>query len=410
MDEYAPNEKLKVDRAELNSELLKATRLGDERRINELLCNGADIEARVSKDLPSDPEATPLYLAVYYDYSTIVQLLLNRKACVNVHGPDGLTPLHAVVLKGTGDIATAQLLLDYGADINALDASNQTSLMLAVEQNDDVMVDFLLKKGASLDVCDNNHETALYRAVDRGSILCVEHILTESSKTINMPNLKNTTPLDNVASIIAHMQSNKQHYDEITTDKALWYILLRLLEHNAAISPKSKQVLKKLLSSQLFNKIHRASIMGDLGCIQDLLSRLILPESINSQDCYLRTALHWAVIRNQGRIGHMLLAYRAETDAQDFEGNTALHFAARNGYDKATQALLESRANMYIRNLKGRTALWLAHNRKQQSSEVLLEDRMVHGLQHRFSLSNNYFKLDESVTRIIARYIALGGT
>lgn len=58
-----------------------------------------------------------------------------------------------------GHIQIMRVLLDHGADVNALDESGRTALMIAAGSSDPEMVRLLLSKGAKVNIKDNNGYT-----------------------------------------------------------------------------------------------------------------------------------------------------------------------------------------------------------------------------------------------------------
>jgi ankyrin repeat protein len=97
-----------------------------------LLARGADVNTRC-KDL-----GTPLHHAAYFGNVEIVRLLLDHGAQVNAVDDFGKSPLHAVshgeYESQEDGIRVAWLLLDHGADVNAKARSGETPLFLAVHR------------------------------------------------------------------------------------------------------------------------------------------------------------------------------------------------------------------------------------------------------------------------------------
>ncbi|BGP01436.1 Target of rapamycin complex 2 subunit avo2 [Rhodotorula toruloides] len=91
-----------------------------------LLEEGVD-DDEVSRDVLGE---TVLHIAAANGFVDILELYLSRFAFVlDWVNSRGMTPLHAAALKG--QVETAQMLLDYGADINAPDLNGNTPLHYA---------------------------------------------------------------------------------------------------------------------------------------------------------------------------------------------------------------------------------------------------------------------------------------
>jgi hypothetical protein len=88
-------------------------------------------------DAVFDDGNTPLTLAVKQG-KHYVELLIKHGANVNLPVTDGITPLMAAALEG--DVETARVLLDAGADINAVDSSGRAARVHATNPQ---MKDFL---------------------------------------------------------------------------------------------------------------------------------------------------------------------------------------------------------------------------------------------------------------------------
>ena len=76
------------------------------------------------------------------------------------------TALHWVVIRKSE--AAARFLLERGADVNAVDASQGTPLLYAVQNKDDGIVDLLLRAGANVNLENRIGETPLLFAIEQG--------------------------------------------------------------------------------------------------------------------------------------------------------------------------------------------------------------------------------------------------
>ena len=76
-----------------------------------------------------------------------------------------------------GDIASLELLLDRGADVNATDGSARTPLLEAVFGGHLDVVDLLLRRGADVNAQDYDGWTALMEASSKGRTQTVRLLL-----------------------------------------------------------------------------------------------------------------------------------------------------------------------------------------------------------------------------------------
>ncbi|MBN3313755.1 BCL3 protein, partial [Atractosteus spatula] len=180
-------------------------------------------------DIFNNLRQTPLHLAVITHQPELVGLLLRGGAdpCVldrhgqtsahlccehgqtdclrrvltdSPHTPDlearnyeGLTPLHLAVQSGSCELV--KLLLDSGADIDAVDIkSGRSPLIHAVENNNMEMVNFLIKCGASVNAQSYSGNSALHSACGRGLVEAVRLLLRNGADS-SLKNYHNDTAL-----------------------------------------------------------------------------------------------------------------------------------------------------------------------------------------------------------------------
>lgn len=125
-------------------EIIKAAKAGDVSKIKDLLAaDSALIDAR-DKD-----GSTPLHCAIWKGQQSVVALLLEAGADVNVHNSNdhwGTTPLHAAA--HANQAAIAQLLIEHGADVNAKDMTGQTPMFHTTFHKAKAVAKLLEKYGA----------------------------------------------------------------------------------------------------------------------------------------------------------------------------------------------------------------------------------------------------------------------
>lgn len=123
------------------SELILAAGDGDTRVVNALLDRGVDVNATDSLGF------TSLYFAARYGHTDTVKLLLARGADVTAKSSwGGYTALMAAIT--SGKIIIIKDLLDAGAEINARNDDGITTLTLAEELGDPLIIRLLKKRGA----------------------------------------------------------------------------------------------------------------------------------------------------------------------------------------------------------------------------------------------------------------------
>ena len=120
--------------------------------VRALLDHGARVE---DGDMTNE---TPLHFAREFSNSDMILLLLKRGANINARDYGGSTPLI------NANAGATEVLVDHGANIEAVNDSNQTALMLAARNGDVETVRILLEYGAKVGVKDQWGGTALYFA------------------------------------------------------------------------------------------------------------------------------------------------------------------------------------------------------------------------------------------------------
>ena len=175
-----------------------------------LLEHGADVHLR-DRD-----QTTALHNASLLRDLDVVRALLDHGANVNAVDNEGRTPLHQVFeagdytdadsfglvsRKGKNRFGVAQLLLKHGATMNAGDEDYQKPLLLAFCFPDRIVIRTLLDRGANVNAEDNRDRTTL-RPVFLEADDCSEEIfvdvvrmLIERGADVNTPDHEHEAPL-----------------------------------------------------------------------------------------------------------------------------------------------------------------------------------------------------------------------
>ncbi len=289
--------------------LMEASSSGNASIVKLLLKAGANVNAR------SPLNATPLQFA---DKSPeVVRALIkaganvNEQAAYNADG--GFTHLMAAVNRG--EIRIAKLLIDAGADVNALSGPRGwTPLLLAVGQKkpNPQMVRLLLDSGADVNAQNQHGENALSFAVFNNNPQMVKLLLRAGAK-INARAGKDQLPVRSEPlqkpGDTALMLAIAAHHWRMAD-----LLILSGADVNLANDRGTTPLMRALPSFSSFGS--------------ELEARLLLQKLIKAG---------------------------AHVNAKDQDGNTALHYAVdRAGANfKAAQLLLKAGADVNAQNQKG---------------------------------------------------------
>lgn len=274
----------------LNCMLAKAVKAGLADKIAKLLASGAN--ARFNYVF----NRTNLHFAAMSgDNVEVVKMLIDSGANVNAVDDNHCTPLHVAVRNGARGVVGA--LIAAGANPNIRDIDRQIPLQYIVE---DVV------RGGSSDIAFEIVNTR-HTPVRPGS--SVLHVATESGNL-------------NAVYALVHSGCDVTARD-VTGATAL---------HNAT-REGHREVVKCLISA---------------GC------------NVNAEQNTGETALHLAVSRDHYDIAVDLLFARANVDAKDATGQTALHLAAAGGYHHTVKILLGFCADVWVKDINRHTAYDIA--------------------------------------------------
>ncbi|WP_419804428.1 ankyrin repeat domain-containing protein [Terriglobus sp.] len=181
---------------DLDKKLFAALRKGNTAGIQVLLDQGAHVNARDGAN-----GVTPLVEAAAHTDLPTVKLLLQRGADVNAHAADDEEPLSAAligpssVLVPEAVIATVQLLIDHGADVQFAGTRGKTPLMWATGRESLLpALTLLLGKGARSDTRDDAGDTALAWSAKNLQPPAMSALLAHGAQ-VNTRNNKGITPL-----------------------------------------------------------------------------------------------------------------------------------------------------------------------------------------------------------------------
>jgi len=167
-----------------------AAQIGHLRIVQALLKHGADPNAM------SD-WGTPLHIAARRGHANVVKEILENGGDPNLPGDkDYLTPLHMAAQ--IGSVEAGQLLVGFGANVNARTRWYQPPMHFAVKRNRPEFESFLLRSGASADEVEPILGELAGANLEQGRVKSVEcgncHIMgKEAKRTGEVPNIPGPT-------------------------------------------------------------------------------------------------------------------------------------------------------------------------------------------------------------------------
>jgi len=133
---------------------------GDAGLINYLIDKGAKLE-------PKETRKTPLHLAATNDRSEAVAALIKKGAPLETRDDYSRTAL-ILCARERGQAATARILIEAGADINAVDKFGDSALNLAAWRGKRELIDILLEKGAAVPASGRQWQQMLSKSALQG--------------------------------------------------------------------------------------------------------------------------------------------------------------------------------------------------------------------------------------------------
>jgi ankyrin repeat protein len=347
--------------------------------IQRLLAAGASLTAT------DENGWTPLMAALVRHSVPIVQMLLaaGAKPFINDRGKKGQTAL--MLASAAGFIEAMKLLLQAGADVNAVDEAGETALTLAAGSwNSGVGINELLAAGVSAKGSDKQGRTALMRAAESGDPSGVKLLINAGSAVDARDNRGETALMyvchtkcgpDLIKLMIAAGAKATDISEEGKT--ALMYAaqmgtgdaIKILLEARAPVNAKDKEGGTPLSYAVSNHNNLPAEIV-----------RTLLKEgaNVNAVDEHGQTAMMLAMRSSDAELlTQILLAAGAAVDTRDKEGRTALMMAVGNEYLRyeSVKLLLTAGADVTIKDNQGQTAITLARKFGYGEVAELLEQR-----------------------------------
>lgn len=304
----------------------------------------------------------------------IMQMIINKvdKKLIN-DSLDGKTPL--IIAVGNSYIDTAKILIENGANINAVDFEGWSALSYVVNNGDIEIAKLLLENKAKI---KGELLLAIKSPIAESRIDMIK-LLIDNKANINYSDDDGFTPL-NIAIESGDMELTKFLITNGANVNSLMQDGVSLIGY--AIAQNNMDLLQILIEnganvnytggdSWANTPLQTASRLGLDNVVRILLTR---NADINAVDMNGNTALHTAALNSQLSIVKLLLEKNPNLDIQNKVGNTALHLAVISGNIDIVGELVLKGANTRIRNNDGKYPRDIARaNNSAAIFEVLRE-------------------------------------
>ena len=307
--------------------------------IQKIIDHGAHVNA-VNKD-----GATPLLLACFTAQAETVRFLLELNADPNIAYADGDTSLHQAVDAACSE-ETMQEIIDYGADVNAVNERGRSALLLGClyRQTDSVKV--LLRAGADPNITDQEGFSCLHAAIDGCCSKDSLQALIDHGVPIDAKRKDGTN---------AFLRACRTGQSESVM------LLLEAATDVNAVKPDGNTSLHEAVCGHY-----------SIETLKKIIQRGVNINHVNSKS---ETALLLACYTAQSDSVKFLLENGADPNICDAKGYTSLHAAVHGCCTYVTlREIITHHVHLDAHNIEGETALWLACLYRQQDSiKVLLE-------------------------------------
>ena len=343
-----------------NQDFLDACRRGDLQKVESLLAEGANPNAKdrnrltplmIASGYVEIPKGKPQPTSVTFPgaergYPALVKLLLKKGAKVNEKDRYGMTALMAASgyvrvprsKKAMGlfvpgaNLDIVRILLDHGAKIDAKDKDGVTALSSACGQ---IKVVRSVGRGGSSEVGVTTRNP---------NVAVVELLLEKGAK----PNTRDRAGISPV--LITALQARNP------------LCLDMLMKHGGNINVKDKIGATPL---------DWVATNGRLELVKTVVGHGADIHATNSEGL---TAMMKAAYKGHEPVVEFLLDKGSRINAKSKGGQTALIFAATEGHVDVVKLLLERGADVKARDGNGHTALRYARKKKQKEIEKVLRE------------------------------------
>jgi ankyrin repeat protein len=298
----------------------------------------------------NEREETALHVAAMYGKIYAVQILLEKGANVNALSDNDRTPLQLALENGHAQIVN--LLTEHSPPEHIRNENVKTAELLTRKRTSRLhltalsgnvkQVKLLIDEGENVNALTNSHETPLHIAAFKGNVDIAE-LLIEKGASVNVIANGNETPLHRAA------QSGTE-------------TIALLIEKGASVNALAN-----------YNKtpLHSACNSSNLGRLALLIEK---GASVNSLTTDNQTPLHWAAQYGNSKTAELLIEKGASVNALAAGNKTPLHLASKCGNSETVALLIEKEACVNALSTHNETPLhWAFDFGKLKIAELLIE-------------------------------------
>ena len=306
---------------------------------------------------------TCLIIASRFGHTETVRYLVGLKDVdVNHADTSGFAALHYAVQQNHPDVM--QVLIDAGADIEAMEEKGRSPLHVACLSGSLAVVKMLLKAGAGVCVLSNGGSTCLHFAAHHGHTEIVRYLVDLPEVDVNHQGMNDQSAL--------HYAARQRHPDVVEV----------LIDAGADIEAQDNDGYSPLFLPSISGGVDTVKVLlragadvratdntgntclmlaGANGHIETVRTLLCMPEvDLDHARDGGSTALHYAVHVTPTDVLQALLDAGADIEAKDAEGRSALLVASSTGEEKSVKVLVEAGAEVRATDDEGNTCLILA--------------------------------------------------
>jgi len=248
--------------------------------------------------------------------------------------------------KGDGSIEKARemvkVLAENGGDVCRKYWGDNTVLHWAAQYGFMDIAEIALEKGADVNAIEDMGSTPLHNAV-WGDRTEMSKFLIDAGANINIKNQQDKTPLERAEEMIKAYSVPKE--------KKKWQDLARYMKEKGTKGPAIQ------VDKTKYDSLQDAVRAKRMDAIKYLLKK---GADVSGKGAY-NTPLYVAILEKSPDIAKFLIEKGADVNVQNRgDGSTALMIASRLKATDLVKLLLEKGANVNVKNKKGETALALA--------------------------------------------------